>query len=300
MLPWASTFTSLGPANWAGALPFWPNRISGWPPGENFWTKSPSKSTTYRLPSPSTATLLGESMSATTPRATTTCHGELVTTTAVGPATPAVGVAMSGGAPRVRSLAVASAPNVGRATGVTLAAGGVGADCSAGWTRVNQTTPTTTTRTTAEAAVMRRRRLRRGSVCTLDCARARAASARRWWRRDSGIVSRRPSWGGDRSQRPAQLGQDGVDLVGGHLFGSAGAREVGGVGIVIERHTPLADHEIKIAHELVDLSTECWRGGHATAEGAQVRFAEGQVIENTLHLVAPVLLGHAHGCRFEH
>ena len=78
-------------------LPFCPKRISGWPPGENFWTKSPSKSTTKRLPSPSTATLVGALRSGTAPRATSTCQGELLTTTAVGPASPGVGVPTAGG-----------------------------------------------------------------------------------------------------------------------------------------------------------------------------------------------------------
>ena len=49
------------------------------------------------LPSLSTATPLGDCRSATACGPTSTCHGELVTTTAVGPATPGVGVPMSGG-----------------------------------------------------------------------------------------------------------------------------------------------------------------------------------------------------------
>src|ERR687886_2995510 len=114
-----------GPASWPGALPFWPRRFNAWPPGENFCTKSPSKSTTHTLPSASTATPLGAVISLTAPRAINTCQGELVTTTAVGPATPGVGVRISGpvGSSTFRG---ASAPKVGNATGVTSppAAGG--------------------------------------------------------------------------------------------------------------------------------------------------------------------------------
>src|SRR5213080_921595 len=90
--------------------------------------KLASKSATQTLPSGSTATPLGEVMSLTAPRATNTCHGEFVTTTAVAPATPGVGVRISG---LIGSSTFCGAPaaDVGSATGAASAPpapGGVG------------------------------------------------------------------------------------------------------------------------------------------------------------------------------
>src|SRR5579859_102035 len=102
----------------------------------------------YRLPSPSIATPLGEDISGTALCATSTCQLPVVTTTAVGPASPGVGVAMSGALESITFWGTL-APKVGSATGVTSAPpGATGAAPPSGHTR----TATTPRRTTTAAA----------------------------------------------------------------------------------------------------------------------------------------------------